>query len=417
MKEKSKSSDTERSQLSHSLKSFFVRQSPMFGRRVSSVSSAGLNSKVVHDEEEFHLDPFLQGGLRLGLISGDQLVFVQLCSHDVFVEPLFSFKSASGADQVNLKQFVATNYGTVQVSGSTMSTYPMSRNLREGSPVCDTFAMEVLQECCVSLCVADGCGWGKKSLDASVQASSAFLDYIRSQSSTAVHQNLKVEFILLRALAKAHERIMDRAIDGGTTTLIGGVLLPFSTAFQFSFVSIGDCKAFLRIAETGEFVDLNSHNRAHCRDSKDPGGRIGFCDKDGEPDLRNLFVGKCFCSFGDLLFLMSDGVSDNFDPELQGCLPSDCGFDGVSCWDDMADASSVKSKWCCLKLAEIVGEVDVSFLDTNVVVQKLITYCKDLTKSSREFLESFHGQKLPSDFKNYPGKMDHSTCVCVSLTK
>ena len=114
---------------------------------------------------------------------------------------------------------------------------------------------------------------------------------------------------------------------------------------------------------------------------------------------------------------MSDGVSDNFDPELQGFLPSDCGFDGVSCWDEMADASSVKSKWSCLKLAEIVGEVNVSFLDTNVAVQKLMTYCKELTKSSREFLESVHGQKLPSDFKKYPGKMDHSTCVCVSLTK
>ena len=44
------------------------------------------------------------------------------------------------------------------------------------------------------------------------------------------------------------------------------------------------------------------------------------------------------------------------------------------------------------------------------ISQKLVEHCINLTKSSRDFMETNPDKKLPHDYKLYPGKMDHTTC-------
>lgn len=48
-------------------------------------------------------------------------------------------------------------------------------------------------------------------------------------------------------------------------------------------------------------------------------------------------------------------------------------------------------------------------------MKTLVDYCVCLTKSSRDWLENVEVGKLPEDYRLYPGKMDHTTCVAVQL--
>lgn len=86
---------------------------------------------------------------------------------------------------------------------------------------------------------------------------------------------------LLAALTRAHHSITEgREIwDSGTTTLIGGLLLPLSGnekgRWCFVCVSLGDCKAFHYSQKSRIFTDITKGNRLNLTDARDPGGRLG----------------------------------------------------------------------------------------------------------------------------------------------
>lgn len=50
-------------------------------------------------------------------------------------------------------------------------------------------------------------------------------------------------------------------------------------------------------------------------------------------------------------------------------------------------------------------------ISTKIVSCALVDHAALTTRSSRTFLEQKPNDKLPSDYREYPGKMDHSTCV------
>jgi hypothetical protein len=262
----------EKPSLSKSSDSSFWKN--VLGRRRSPRHSVEEHEKLdsldAIRSEEATLNPFLLAGMRAGLVVDPRRLS---SSSSLFPQKktLFRFCSNTGADEVMMAQIVSTKSVVVEISGCTMSTYPMSKSngLREGSPVCDSFGIEVLSDDRVALCVADGCGWGENSLLASGRASVALLDNLRD----AQHHETE----LVYALASAHNSIIKETRISGTTTILGGIIGPGESAgsFRFLFVSVGDCKAYCRNGETGEVVDLNVVTRMSEQDAKDPGGRIG----------------------------------------------------------------------------------------------------------------------------------------------
>jgi len=46
------------------------------------------------------------------------------------------------------------------------------------------------------------------------------------------------------------------------------------------------------------------------------------------------------------------------------------------------------------------------------IVDILLRHAIEVTRAGREFMEKFPNKRLPQDFKAYPGKMDHISCVC-----
>jgi len=224
--------------------------------------------------------------------------------------------------------------------GRSISTYPHipGRPKRDGDPVCDSYCVQFMEDNVINAVIADGCNWGKRPMEASNRAKSAFVEYLKSHINEM--SNIReIGYYLLSALSYCHYKIVEGKEDiweAGTTTLLGGLIAPIKLskeeikaegkdAFKaaFVFVTVGDCKAFHFSKKTRKAWDLTKGNRKNVYDARDSGGRLGPYVGEGSPDLRNIAVHYILCEEDDVILLVSDGVHDNLDPQTLGKLPKD----------------------------------------------------------------------------------------------
>ena len=232
----------------------------------------------------------------------------------------------------------------------------------------------------------------------------------------------------------------------GSTTVIVGAIVPVAQpagianvknrcknkGFEYLFVcvSVGDCKAF-HVGKNGRYTEITVGNRRNISDACDPGGRLGSYKEDGSPDLRNI---SCYwhpCNKEETIVLMTDGVYDNLgnkkmyrgelkiDPRSLGKLPKDFQV-RVSSWDKMEELKGskeyVQTETRMSDFAQNMCENVVNGEnEPEKIVEKLLQYCVDTTKSSREWSEANPNSKLPKDYVQFPGKMDHATVIACKI--
>ena len=374
-------------------------------------------------------------------ITKDDINFLQLTPPRVYSSlPVTSVKPAATTSLKELFHMKGPDEQESEVSfldfgcGRTVSTYPHLKGFskREGDPICDSFECKFYNKRSI-LVVADGCNWGFRPKLASLSASSMFVKYMEEHQSE-IHTIREAGYYLLRAVAHAHHYISVTAeeleIESGSTTLLGGIVMELAdddndalddaNRWVFVCVNIGDCKAFCVRPSEQKITELTMGNRADSTNASDPGGRIGPYRSDGSPDLRNLQLLAYPCRKDDIIIICSDGVFDNLDPKPQGVMPQDLGFD-VESWDDENFSGDV--------IEEIFCEFRLQFLDLLLfdenhsaaqitpqeIVRKLIHHSHSITRSSRMWMRANPGKRLPSDFQRFPGKMDHATCVAVTI--
>ncbi len=144
-------------------------------------------------------------------------------------------------------------------------------------------------------------------------------------------------------------------------------------------VSIGDCKVYLYSHASGTIKDLTEGNRFVCHlrtshtqhDSRltpldahrqnatsvnDCGGRLGPASgmESTEPDLRNLDLYFAECDEGDCVWAVSDGVHDNFDPQMLGLMPHDLDEQQVQLHHPLA----VCGVWCVRLFSRCAPSLD-----------------------------------------------------------
>lgn len=51
------------------------------------------------------------------------------------------------------------------------------------------------------------------------------------------------------------------------------------------------------------------------------------------------------------------------------------------------------------------------------IVQRLMNHCFATNRNAATFMQENPTKKLPKDYKLYPGKMDHTTCLCIRVQK
>jgi len=65
---------------------------------------------------------------------------------------------------------------------------------------------------------------------------------------------------------------------------------------------------------------------------------------------------------------------------------------------------------------EIIDEgIPVEKIESRHIAEKLISYSLNLTETSRNYMESNPGSPQPSDYKKFPGKVDHTTCIVIRV--
>ncbi|GAM21594.1 hypothetical protein SAMD00019534_047690 [Acytostelium subglobosum LB1] len=331
------------------------------------------------------------------------------------------------------------------------SSYPMNESCgkRQGDPICDKFKAAVYRDNMI-VSLADGCNWGRLPFEAATRATDAFMSFME-ENYHEINTVRKAGSFLLGAITAAHKGIISgrsELWESGTTTLIGGLLskikkeksegtdfksmsslkfIDVESDWVFTGVTLGDCKAFHYSSKCNVFSDITKGNRQNLSDARDPGGRLGPYIGEGQPDLRNLAVFHKFCDQDDVILLLSDGVHDNLDPQQLGLSPRDLGVDCDS-WDIAGQKLPVetdrvknefRNKWLLDHLTTTTTDggqdnniISRQILPPQQIASTLLKHCVETTQTSRDFMENNSTKKLPSDYKLYPGKMDHNTCVC-----
>ncbi|GMR37051.1 hypothetical protein PMAYCL1PPCAC_07246 [Pristionchus mayeri] len=200
--------------------------------------------------------------------------------------------------------------------GSSVSLYERNplTGVPAGNPIADVYAVCARENNAI-LALADGVNWGEGARLAARCAVRGAMDHINHCILTNRFTNTNEVFHeLLASFHRAHSLILQE--EGMLTTLCVAVALPVanSNSWVLCVCNVGDSLCFVYNSSYGvREVTLGSHDCSEMRDMRNAGGALGPVDG-RNPQLQNLTCSETFVEAGDLIFITSDGISDNFDP-------------------------------------------------------------------------------------------------------
>lgn len=206
----------------------------------------------------------------------------------------------------------------------TLYEHKDQTTFHHGDPIADVFSILARPNSCI-LAVADGCGWGIKPRLAARCAVHGSIEHLNSKLfqsdflSSPEHPKTTqdVFHIMYRSLHTAQKCIIQHR--GTTTTLCLAVVVELAEAkagnkWGVCVVSVGDSVCYVWRNDTQEVHEITAQIRdGKERNIRDAGGCLG-ADMGDHPDLSNLYCCYAPLADHDIVFLSSDGVSDNFDP-------------------------------------------------------------------------------------------------------
>lgn len=142
------------------------------------------------------------------------------------------------------------------------------------------------------------------------------ITYLNAISGGATEKTREVFVSLLRSFWEAHASILE--VGGALSTLTAAVVLPLGAPYHDRHVvcscNVGDSFGYVYSKKHGvrEFTQ-GSHDILNMRDMRDALGALGPVSGN-KPELSNLTLSMTIVEPGDIVFLTSDGISDNFDP-------------------------------------------------------------------------------------------------------
>lgn len=148
------------------------------------------------------------------------------------------------------------------------------------------------------------------------------LDYLNNavfgQVAGSMAKSTREIFVsLLRSFGSAHSCILETG--GALSTLTVAVILPlngpnYTGKSCVCCCNLGDSFGYVYSKRHGvREITQGSHDVNSMRDMRDALGALGPVDGN-KPELGNLTLSMTIVDAGDIVFLTSDGISDNFDP-------------------------------------------------------------------------------------------------------
>ncbi|XP_062714948.1 PP2C-like domain-containing protein CG9801 [Aedes albopictus] len=185
-----------------------------------------------------------------------------------------------------------------------------------GNPVADCFGIIARETTCI-MALADGVNWGDGAQLAARCAVQGAIEYLNS-AIFGIHQTSSTKDIfvsLVRSFWEAHAYIMEAG--GALTTLTVLVVLPLSEEpgkYVACCCNVGDSLGYVYSKVHGvREITEGSHDVNSMRDMRDALGALGPVNGD-KPEMTNLTLALTVLEKDDIVFLTSDGISDNFDP-------------------------------------------------------------------------------------------------------
>ena len=338
-------------------------------------------------------------------------------------------------------------------SASLYDRIPGKDQQHSGDPVADVFAVVSYENSCV-LAIADGVNWGHKPRLAARCAVNGAVSHIVDRlysSSTYPATTQDIFHTILRSFDIAQQLIIE--YEATTTTLCVAVvceLMPVKgpTRWGCCLVCLGDSLAYVYRRATGVVEELTAFSHMDVeRDMRNCGGCLGP-HIGTEPDVENMFCVFSPVAEQDIVFLTTDGISDNFDPVVRKeALPTPLPH-SRAVYDSDSDTATDKSPVShddilpfltpperhrhSLKLMSNVihrfANNDLTLIDATNVATHLVTDAYRITEKQRTYLED---TILPNDctpeerrrnyreikkaLKKLPGKLDHATVVAYQV--
>ncbi len=258
--------------------------------------------------------------------------------------------------------------------------------------------------------------------------------------------------LLLQSLDVAHEAILKH--EGGLTTLCAALVAPLKDSKQFvvCIVNVGDSLGFVFSKHHGiREITTGSHDIESERDIRDAGGALGPVNGQ-DPELNNLTCSMTVVDPGDIIYLTTDGISDNFDPVVTKiAVPKRCHSDpelnkensgnnqvsnprhSMISHDGRPEMSPhERHQYAVKEMERIIHEFEL-FTEECCSAQELcgalLQHVLTLTDPKRKVLENpdLYGKKLRSKdrkrrdseivskMSRAPGKLDHATIVAYEV--
>ena len=299
-----------------------------------------------------------------------------------------------------------------QYASAIFSTYPSVDEKKFGKPIADTHSIDIYENCII-VSIADGCGTGELPSKASKLACEKFKEFLMID---IVGKKLPKQIFdsMLKAVAYIQTELINSAenfLEIGLTTFLGCVICKIkgeAEKYAVMYINIGDCRGLLMRPKNDICWELVTGYTSRV-DVTDARGRLGPCETD-KPDLSNFSTGIDICMSGDILLLMTDGIYDNFDPNVLGKTPQDYGLHEDKWSDSVTEHRKKRNEIFYSLLKELYKEPNAYSLVNNIydfVVEK--------TSGARQ--QKIDNQITRYGFHIIPGKMDHSTFVSLILNE
>jgi len=345
-----------------------------------------------------------------------------------------------------------------------------------GNPVADAFAIVARSNNAI-LTLADGVNWGERAALAARSAIHGCVDYLNralftSPTSNRHSSTSEIFLTLLRSFHAAHSMILQEG--GMLTTLTAAVVaqvdqsspsqnqlysgaLSNNAKFVVCVCNVGDSLAYVYSPKYGvREITHGSHDINAMRDMRDALGALGPVDGQN-PELNNLTCSMTVIEEGDIVFLTSDGVSDNFDPvvgkfvvakKAAKVISSTAASNLAAKSSNTRDRESKKThlptveafqrhELTLLRMEDILrngllpssSDADANHLKAQQLCEDLVDFVTRLTSAKRRLLEDselyvdqdgrtlqpeeqkLRRRKICERLALIPGKLDHATVV------
>lgn len=349
------------------------------------------------------------------------------------------------------------NQPETMADGDSVTLYDLKEGTtsHNGDPIADVFAVLARPNSCI-LAVADGCGWGIKPRLAARCAVHGSIEHLNSKlfgvTPRQPSEQLTTQDIfhaMYRALHTAQKRILEHG--GTTTTLCLAVIVELAEAkagnkWGVCVVSVGDSLCYVWRYDTEEVYEITVPiAEGKERNQSDSGGCLG-ADFGDHPDLTNLHCCYAPLTDNDIVFLASDGVSDNFDPvTLRQAVPESSITSNPTSTSsppslETSPISSVpalspiqRKHLATMHMSTLLKAARAKNHSLNASTMKatVTNYVLEVTGEKRKFLEEVgietlskaltpaerreQDKRIGHTVKQLPGKLDHATIAAYQV--